>query len=147
MPLMPSSGAATAPGCPCGTGRSYGECCGPLHRGRAAGSPTAQTAEALMRSRYSAFVQGDDAYLLATWHPSTRPAAVDSDPAVRWEGLEILAATHDTVEFVARYRGGMLRERSAFAQEDGQWFYVRELPVGADGTSHSPSSSSAPGTT
>ena len=58
--------------CPCGTGLPYDDCCGPLH----AGSTAAATAEQLMRSRYSAFAVGDAAYLLATWHPSTRPAAL-----------------------------------------------------------------------
>src|SRR5690606_37462745 len=55
--------------CPCGSGANYGDCCQPLHIGAAARSP-----EALMRSRYTAFVSRDSAYLLDTWHPSTRPA-------------------------------------------------------------------------
>ena len=67
--------------CPCGTGLPYDECCGPLH----AGATPAATAEQLMRSRYSAFAVGDAAYLLATWHPSTRPPALELDPGVRWE--------------------------------------------------------------
>ena len=44
------------------------------------------------RSRYSAFVVGDPAYLLATWHPSTRPPALELDPGVRWLGLDVLPA-------------------------------------------------------
>src|SRR3712207_8451687 len=62
--------------CPCGTGLPYAECCGRLHDGTA----TAGTAEQLMRSRDSAFAVGDPAYLLATWHPSTRPPSLDLDP-------------------------------------------------------------------
>ena len=46
-------------------------------------------AEALMRSRYDAFVAGDEAWLLATWHPSTRPAEVRFDPGAKWLGLEV----------------------------------------------------------
>src|SRR6476469_2345720 len=91
--------------CPCGLGDDYASCCGRLH----AGAP-APTAEQLMRSRYSAFAVGDAGYLLATWHPSTRPRSLDLDPDVRWTGLEVLASSggsmleaEGTVEFVARY--------------------------------------------
>ena len=57
--------------CPCGTGLTYGECCGKYHAGT-----NAPTAEALMRSRFSAFVTGDEAYLLRTWDPDTRPVTL-----------------------------------------------------------------------
>jgi len=87
-----------------------------------------------MRSRYTAYVLGDEAYLLATWHPRTRPADVRPDPAVKWLGLEVrdhrvLDASHAEVEFVARYRvqgrGTRLHERSRFVREDdGRWYYV-----------------------
>ncbi len=87
-----------------------------------------------MRSRYTAFVLGDEPYLLATWHASTRPAEVKSDPATRWLGLQVRAqreidATHAEVEFVARYRiagrAVRLHERSRFVREaDGRWYYV-----------------------
>jgi SEC-C motif-containing protein len=86
-----------------------------------------------MRSRYTAYVLGDAAYLLATWHPGTRPAEVAPEPGTRWLGLEVRArrevdATHAEVEFVARYRvqgrGGRLHERSRFVREDGRWLYV-----------------------
>ena len=87
-----------------------------------------------MRSRYTAHVLRDGAYLLATWHPSTRPADASPDPTTKWLGLEvhdhhIVDASHAEVEFVARYRmqgrGGRLRERSRFVREDdGRWYYV-----------------------
>lgn len=87
-----------------------------------------------MRSRYSAFVLGDAAYLLATWHPRTRPPSIDLEPATRWLGLTVKAARDtgaDTaeVEFVARYRIGggsavRLHERSRFVREDGRWLYL-----------------------
>lgn len=117
--------------CPCGLPAKYAECCGRLHRGEA----QATTAEQLMRSRYSAFAVRDEAYLLRSWDPATRPADVDFDPGMRWERLEVLAATgggpfhtEGTVEFRAHYRSGgaagVLREHSRFRREAGEWVYL-----------------------
>ncbi|MEU6260145.1 YchJ family metal-binding protein [Streptomyces sp. NPDC047043] len=115
------------PSCPCGLAETYERCCGRFHRGEA----TAPTAETLMRSRYSAFVKRNEAYLLRTWHPRTRPAQVDFDPGMRWTGLEILdtadgTAFHatGTVTFRASFKGGSLHERSRFERVDGAWVYV-----------------------
>ena len=118
--------------CPCGSDRAYADCCGPLH----AGEP-ASTAEALMRSRYCAYVLGLEDYLLRSWHRSTRPPALNlaqERPAPRWHGLKILRyqpVDADTafVEFVAKYKVGggsmqRLRELSRFRREGGHWFYV-----------------------
>jgi SEC-C motif-containing protein len=88
-----------------------------------------------MRSRFSAFAVQDEAYLLRTWHATTRPDSVDFDPALRWTALEILGKTGGgllhkagTVEFRAHYRArgksDSLHENSSFTREDGQWFYV-----------------------
>ena len=87
-----------------------------------------------MRSRYSAFVFDLSGYLLATWHPRTRPAAVDANPAgLKWLGLEVrrhvLQGTdHASVAFVARSKLGgraqRLHETSRFVREDGRWFYL-----------------------
>ena len=88
-----------------------------------------------MRSRYSAFALGERGYLLATWHPRTRPAALDLDPEVRWAGLDVLATaggspleTEGTVEFRAHYvvdgRTGAQHERSRFLREHGRWLYL-----------------------
>ena len=117
--------------CPCLSGSPYGECCAPYHRGEA----TAPTAERLMRSRYSAFAVGDAAYLLASWHLSTRPATLELDDDVRWYRLDILGRsaggvldTEGVVEFSARFKpGGEVRERSRFVREDGRWLYVEAL--------------------
>lgn len=115
-----------SPNCPCGLGEPYAACCGPLHRG----DRTAVTAEALMRSRYSAFAVGDVAYLRASWHPTTRPARLDLDPSLRWLGLEVLFAqggmfdTDGVVEFRARHDRGVLHERSRFVHESGCWLYL-----------------------
>ncbi len=119
--------AMTTRSCPCGRSEPYERCCGRYHGGTAA----APTAEALMRSRYSAFVRGDVGYLLRTWHPRTRPARLELDPGMRWTGLEILGTTDGsafhttgTVTFRASYRGGALHERSRFERVDGAWVYV-----------------------
>jgi SEC-C motif-containing protein len=120
--------------CPCLSGESYGACCGRYHAGRTAGGPHAPTAEALMRSRYSAFAVGDAEYLLTTWHPTTRPPALDLDDAVTWRRLDVLRAaggpfdTTGVVEFVAHHRSaggrGALHEVSRFVREDAQWWYL-----------------------
>jgi len=109
----------------------YPLCCGRFIT--AFDTAPAPTAEALMRSRYSAFVLQDADYLRATWHASTRPASLDFDPSAKWLGLDVRAhqATGvDTaeVEFVARYRvegrAVRLHERSRFVHENARWFYV-----------------------
>lgn len=116
--------------CACGSGRAYAACCGRWHAGEAA-----PDAEALMRSRYCAFVLGDAAYLNATWHPDTRPAelGLDAPPVPRWLGLKVVAhavqdADHATVEFVARYKIGgrahRLHETSRFERIAGRWLYL-----------------------
>lgn len=115
--------------CPCGNAHGYDDCCGRYH----AGEP-APDAEALMRSRYTAFVRGNASYLRATWDPATCPADPGVDAAVRWLGLEVkthVRTSEDTaeVEFVARYRVGggsavRLHERSRFVRREGRWLYV-----------------------
>jgi len=116
--------------CPCQSGKAYGQCCRPFHRGDA----DAPTAEALMRSRYTAFVAGDVDYLLRTWHPETRPANLELDPGLAWTGLEILRTVRGgaadragTVEFRASYREDgqekAQQEKSTFVREDGRWVY------------------------
>ena len=133
-----------AAACPCG-GPSYASCCGPL----IAGATIAASAETLMRSRYSAYTLGQEAYLRATWHPSTCPpeALIGEGEKVQWLGLEVKSAAlrlrkrnangedeageqqdRDSVEFVARYKIGgrahRLHEVSRFVREDGRWFYL-----------------------
>jgi SEC-C motif-containing protein len=95
--------------------------------------PWPADAQALMRSRYAAFVARDAEWLLASWHPSTRPPRLEL-PAAKWLGLEvrshrIIDADHAEVEFVARSRGPSgravrLHERSRFVREDGRWYYL-----------------------
>jgi SEC-C motif-containing protein len=89
-----------------------------------------------MRSRFEAFKGGDTAWLLRTWHPSTRPDALDLSDNPRWRGLQIVeirdgsaADEHGIVEFRATYLlddggVGILHERSRFVREHGRWLYV-----------------------
>ena len=115
--------------CPCGSTRLYPECCGLWHAG--APAPDAQT---LMRSRYSAYVLRNEQYLLATWHPDTRPRAIQFSDNQKWLGLNVIdasitGAASAEVEFIARSRvsnAAALRqhERSRFVREGGRWFYV-----------------------
>lgn len=118
--------------CPCGNPDGYHACCGRLHEGAVAGS-----AEQLMRSRYSAYVLQREDYLLASWHPDTRPASLRlaaQQPQPTWLGLEVrdrheIDADHATVEFVARYRlgGGRAQrqhETSRFTRVTGIWYYL-----------------------
>lgn len=115
--------------CPCGLPSTFDACCGRFHAGAAA-----PTAEALMRSRFSAFAVGDAAHLLATWDPTTRPRRLDLDPGLRWTRLEVLGRTGGglleqagTVEFRAHHDGGAMAEHSRFRRVDGRWVYVGPL--------------------
>jgi len=128
---------ATSKQCPCASGLPYSVCCEPLH----AGKTHAVTAEGLMRSRYSAYVEGQLSYLLRTWHSSTRPPALDPATFPDWCGLEILRTERGqeeddegVVEFVAtalmHKRLCKLRETSRFVKESGQWFYLSGEMIG-----------------
>ena len=137
-PAAASTGADAQPdqprflgNCPCLSGDQYGDCCGRFH----AGEGDAPTAEQLMRSRYSAFVVLDPGYLLRTWHPETRPAALDLDPDMQWRRLDIISTrrggpldTEGTVEFKAHFRHdgerGVHHETSRFLRIDRRWYYV-----------------------
>lgn len=88
-----------------------------------------------MRSRYSAYCKGQSDYLLASWHPDTRPSRVRLDPEQNWIGLSIKSTEagelgDDTgiVEFVARFKiagkGHRLHETSRFEHIDGRWYYL-----------------------
>ena len=116
--------------CPCGSSAALERCCGPLLDGG-----NAATAEALMRSRYTAHVLSDEAYLLRSWHPRTRPSSIDLDPKQRWLGLKIRSVRDGAVDdetgevsFVARYKidgkGHRLEETSQFIRHRGAWVYL-----------------------
>jgi SEC-C motif domain protein len=117
--------------CPCGSNKPFARCC----ERYLIGADAAPTAEALMRSRYSAYVLLREDYLLATWHASTRPAELGlaREVPAKWIGLDVRRHEqaddqHAIVEFVARYkingRAHRLHEVSRFVSEDGRWLYV-----------------------
>lgn len=118
--------------CPCGSGRRHSECCEPFLIGAA----DAPTAEALMRSRYTAYVLGRLDYLRATWHPASCPSALRLVPDLQWMGLQIKRIeaggprdVHGVVEFVAVSKLGgraeRMHETSTFERVDGRWLYCR----------------------
>lgn len=119
--------------CPCTSGEIYEMCCGRFIA--AVGVAFPPTAEALMRSRFTAFATGNTAYLLYTWEPSCRPADLELDPGQQWYRLDILSTQQggpfDTVGIVAfcayyRYDGAreQQRETSRFSKVGKQWFYL-----------------------
>jgi SEC-C motif-containing protein len=144
MPGFASAGLAAQQPCPCGGG-PYGRCCRPLHRQER----LADTAEELMRSRYSAFALGEIEHLLRT-QPSDQTLAQRRRSLeatcrqLRWRELVIVALEaggcadqEGTVTFEAHYSAsgerGVLRECSRFAREggkpDGAWLYLEALEL------------------
>jgi SEC-C motif-containing protein len=121
--------------CPCGSKKQYQYCCGKYLSGKA----TAETAEKLMRSRYTAFCKGDIDYLIATHHPDYRTEKDRTELAqiinnTQWISLTILntdqGKKNDSlgyVEFEAVYKTNepaQLHERSKFIKKDDKWFYL-----------------------
>jgi SEC-C motif-containing protein len=122
--------------CPCGSGADLDQCCGPI----ITGTRPAPTAEALMRSRYTAFVRGNLDHIQNTYARAQRegvdlPAVKGMFGSVEWMGLEIFDTARGgedddtgTVDFAARFRRGgearVHRERSNFHREEGRWVYV-----------------------
>ena len=122
--------------CPCGSELTYEECCKPLIDG----TQQAETAEALMRSRYSAFVKTEIDYIYNTVSPEQQKDFKREDVTVwskdsEWEGLEILNTSEGgqddeagTVEFIARFRqdGKLIEhhELARFEKIDNQWLFV-----------------------
>lgn len=124
--------AALQRSCPCGSGKCYAECCAPLH----AGVAVAQTAEQLMRSRYSAYVFKLADYLAQTWAEKTRPVEISFEENLSWQKLTILQAhkgrakdKKGSVTFCAEFQQGLERfrmtEKSRFERDkQGCWVYV-----------------------
>lgn len=116
--------------CYCGSDLPFENCCQPYINGIL----KAPTAEALMRSRYTAFATGAADYLVATTHSSTRKFhkkadVLDWSQSNQWIKLEVLASTATTVKFKAYYLDHQLKaqiheEHSTFIFENGSWFYV-----------------------
>ena len=126
----PLTQTSTPQPCPCESGKPYSTCCQLYHQGL-----VAPTAEALMRSRYTAFALGLENYLLNTWHPDTRPTALNlaDDPSTKWLGMQVkhsanIEPNKATVEFVARYKiagkAYRLHELSQFIHLENRWYYL-----------------------
>ena len=115
--------------CPCNSKKIFAECCGTF----ISGDCLPETAEALMRSRYSAFETGAIDYLIRTTHHNYLKAGDGAQIAAwmlevrSWDKLEILDARENTVEFVAHYQDfdghKLLHERSRFSRFNGAWVY------------------------
>ena len=117
--------------CPCGSEKNFAQCCGTYLNGDA----KAETAEQLMRSRYSAYVKENESYLRRTWHEKTRPNKIEFDPDIKWTRLRIKKTEkggvndeQGTVEFIATYKNNgrafQLHENSRFVQHEGAWVYL-----------------------
>lgn len=112
--------------CPCGSGLSLANCCQPYIQQQ----KPAPTAESLMRSRFSAYTLQNFTYILASWHPTTRPdiSALEKDSKTKWIRLKIIQATDNTVEFKAYFKiqgkAHHLHECSRFLKIDEHWYYV-----------------------
>ena len=122
--------------CPCGSGATYGECCGPIHDGKV----KAKTAEALMRARYSAYAAKRIPFLRTSAGPEVQAEFDEKTTAewsktATWEGLEIVATEKGEaadeegfVSFVAHYTAnGQLcehRELAYFKKIDGAWRFI-----------------------
>lgn len=138
----PSRSKAAAPSdpCPCGLPADYAQCCGRYHAGPL--HLLAPDPQALMRSRYTAFVKDLRPYLLDTWHASERAPQIEApEPGLKWLGLSVKHAAmtgpdSGVVSFVARFKVGgrahRLEETSRFVREQSHWFYVDAQPMGAD---------------
>ena len=118
--------------CPCGNALPIDNCCGPIIAGGLAATP-----EAMMRSRYTAYVLGDCGHLERSLAPQARQdfdlkATETWAKSVQWQGLTILSTSGDEeegrVEFVAKFlQDGAEQshhENSRFRRFDGNWLYV-----------------------
>ena len=126
--------------CPCKSGKFLEDCCKPYHDG----TVDAPTAEALMRSRYAAFVLGLSEYIWKTWHESTRPELeVLGGLGLKWIDLKVVGGqagsntdnqgtVHFIASFVSGHKGRILDEVSDFIKEDGLWYYVDGESTTAD---------------
>jgi len=118
--------------CPCGSGASYAQCCALFH----SGEKIPLTAETLMRSRFTAYYLHNEAYLLATWDSSQRPAAIDfAGEKTEWLKLDIISTKkggikdhRGTVTFNAHYlhdgEEWVMNEISRFNKTNNRWFYL-----------------------
>ena len=124
--------ALTSTQCYCQSGHSFESCCQPV----LTKDQYVETAEMLMRSRYTAFCLHNQTYLLETWHPSTRPKSIEFHTQQLWLGLKVVTTqgggledAEGQVEFIARYKiqgkAYRLHECSEFLRQDQRWYYTQ----------------------
>ena len=117
--------------CPCGSNKSFKLCCQPYIEQNHA----APTAEALMRSRYTAFTLLNEDYLRYSWHPDTCPTTIHLDTKANWLGLKIIKTQAGNVddktgevEFIARCKtngkASRIHENSRFGRHLNRWVYI-----------------------
>jgi SEC-C motif-containing protein len=115
--------------CPCGSQQTYSDCCAPLHRGELC----PQSAESLMRSRYSAYALQSYQYLIDSHHPNSRAGIsvtqlAESNCDTHWLALKIIQTSKTRVSFRAYYRIhkqiSCLHEDSRFQVFEGRWHYL-----------------------
>jgi SEC-C motif-containing protein len=125
--------------CPCGSNKKYKECCAMPHQNLS----NALTSEALMRSRYTAFVLANGDYLMESQHSMTRNPELKNEliqwsKSVKWLKLEILNTSKglsDDVEGIVEFKAHLIEgskrkvmhERSKFVREYGNWVYLEAL--------------------
>ena len=119
--------------CPCSSGKSFNDCCGPVLGGQV----LATSPEALMRARYTAHATGNTDFLYNSLHPSIREDVGKDDETeelrnnIVWTGLEVVSTSENgnngEVDFIANYQVRDIdqkhREHAKFVKEDGQWYY------------------------
>jgi SEC-C motif-containing protein len=132
MPASKTTGGEAQMLCPCGSQLRYTACCEVFITGKSTGKKPAPTPEALMRSRYSAYVQQAYDYILASYAAPERLKLsslelAKHDEATQWLRLDVQKAQGSEVEFKAYYRSlgqyYVMHEISHFVQEDGEWCY------------------------
>lgn len=117
--------------CPCCSGKTYQQCCELYHSGKT----YPNTAEALMRSRYSAYCLGKLAYLKKTWHPDTCPELTPEDLQTKWIRLEVIKSKQGLKKSIVEFRAWFdndgeeqaLHEISLFRLNKKRWVYVGPL--------------------
>lgn len=114
--------------CPCGSAKTYNECCGRFINNK----QLPESAEQLMRSRYSAYILKNEGYLLKSWHESTRPESLDlKDDSTQWKKLKIISSSDNQVDFAAFFSQDTLNKEKIYALtevsnfvNDKHWQYV-----------------------
>ena len=116
--------------CPCCSGKSFELCCSQFINK----NQTPNSAEQLMRSRYSAYTLKEGNYLLASWDESTRPETLElENDTTQWKQLKIISSSKDTVTFVAYFTQNTLNKDKMYALTETSYFIKKEKWLYLDG--------------